>query len=145
MSSNDVKIAGSQVFIDFLMCVLSSLTHPGTTSPAPPAGQGVQCQQTGSLRCPLGLGCGSRCTWQRSPQHGSARGVRLRSRRLACTPLATPSTPVTQVMAPKIKLPARKPQAQSFGMLVKASPKIFFNPQISNPKYLDLFPNYCDK
>lgn len=35
---------------------------------------------------------------------GSARGVLVLSFRLSCTPLATPSTPVTQVMAPKIRL-----------------------------------------
>lgn len=35
---------------------------------------------------------------------GSARCVLLRSSRLTCTPLATPTTPVTQVMAPKIRL-----------------------------------------
>lgn len=39
---------------------------------------------------------------------GSALGVFLFSSRLTCTPLATPSTPVTQVMAPKIKLSEKK-------------------------------------
>lgn len=38
---------------------------------------------------------------------GSARPVRERSRRLTCTPLATPSTPVTQVMTPKVRLEGR--------------------------------------
>lgn len=35
---------------------------------------------------------------------GSALGVLVLSFRLACTPLATPSTPVMQVMIPKIRL-----------------------------------------
>lgn len=35
---------------------------------------------------------------------GSALGVFVLSARLTCTPLATPRTPVTQVMAPKIRL-----------------------------------------
>lgn len=39
---------------------------------------------------------------------GSALGVLVLSCRLTCTPLATPSTPVTQVMAPKIRLSEEK-------------------------------------
>lgn len=42
---------------------------------------------------------------------GSARGVLVLSKRLACTPLATPSTPVTHVIIPKIRLPEEKQEA----------------------------------
>lgn len=38
---------------------------------------------------------------------GSARSVFFRSRRVVAAPMTTPSRPVTQVMAPKIRLEMR--------------------------------------